>query len=621
MPVYATAYTIEIQKPSAEDMAILLSKMEYFNRRSRYLLPVFSESPDRICFLLVQRDKHTKKSIKDELFEVFGDHVAYKPFDYDTATESELRSYHTAKKLLANDNCCGESFPRFTAKSRDEVIGEINGLIGFGEFKEACRGLCQYHDNVKKGKKRANYNLVLVMGCTTETDLFVEMLYDLYLSLGVIADPVWITGDVDDAFRTDRNTPFLFYIEQKWGDPGDDHLAMTETDKQMYKLCKRETIYIAVCDKVQYEKLRETDSFNRLFPHSIGINEISREEKAEFIKREILSYGFTFHESVLSSPLVDCSTENIKAQVSLAVRRKLTTTGGGKLTASDFSTVKKKKNRQTAFEELESLIGLAGVKSCIREIVVYLEKKGRLALPCLHMVFKGNPGTGKTTVARIIGRLFGEIGILKHPDLFIEADRNKLVSIYLGGTAAKTASLIKEAQGGVLFIDEAYALNNGEKYDYGNEAIAVLVKQMEDYRKDFVCIMAGYTKEMEDMLDMNPGIRERVQFYIDFPDYTAEELTDIFCALCKHEKYRLSEKAKTALLRSFSSIVTNKDKNFANGRVARKVFDRLRLKQAMRTGGNTITAADVDAVFSDKDMAQLCGSGKLKKVVGFVPRE
>jgi AAA+ superfamily predicted ATPase len=491
-------------------------------------------------------------------------------------------------------------------------------LIGFGSFKTACEQMRLYHDNAKRLNKKANYNAALVLDCKTDTDLFVELIYDLYASLGVITDPYIATGDLGDAVGSGRDTAHLFVIEERWNLHDAECLVDTGLDKSFAKLCKRGTVYVTVCDRRQYEQLIQTESFSRLFPQSIEIGEINKLEMLEFLKREAAGYGFALDEnSFENSALLDCNLEHLRAQISVAVKRKLTgrlfdTT----LKASDFE-MQKRPAKKSAFDELESLIGLDGVKNCVREISAFLQRRGRDALPCLHMVFRGNPGTGKTTVARLIGRIFGETGILKRPDLFVEADRNTLVSKYIGGTASQTAGTVERALGGVLFIDEAYALNNGERYDYGNEAVAVLVKQMEDYRKDFVCIMAGYTNEMNNMLNMNPGLRERVQFYIDFPDYSPEELAAIFCALCKAEKYNMTGKAKTLLNEYFTKIVKYKDENFANGRIARKIFERIRLKQALRTAGNTIAAGDVEAAFAEDDLSALCSKNKAKTSIGF----
>ena len=245
------------------------------------------------------------------------------------------------------------------------------------------------------------------------------------------------------------------------------------------------------------------------------------------------------------------------------------------------------------------------------EIATFIKRRGKNALPCLHMVFRGNPGTGKTTVARLIGRIFAESGILRNADLFVEADRESLIGKYVGHTAAKTAEKIREAMGGILFIDEAYSLGTYAKgQDYGDEAISTLVKMMEDNRKDFICIMAGYTEEMDKMLDVNPGLRDRIQFYIDFPDYNEDELTDIFIRLCQQTGYELSEDPAETIRKYFKQIIGNKNKHFSNARLVRKIFERVRVKQALREENNIITCDDINEVFAEKDMSVILKNKK-----------
>jgi len=163
------------------------------------------------------------------------------------------------------------------------------------------------------------------------------------------------------------------------------------------------------------------------------------------------------------------------------------------------------------------------------------------------MVFRGNPGTGKTIVARLIGKIFAELGILKK-DIFIETGREGLVAEYVGQTAIKTKKKCKDAMGGILFIDEAYTLGMCEhENDFGHECIATLIKYMENKRKDFVCIMAGYADQMDVMIKRNPGLKDRVQFYIDFPDYTVDELLQIFKQFCKKANLAMDVNMETEL--------------------------------------------------------------------------
>jgi AAA+ superfamily predicted ATPase/TPR repeat protein len=239
-------------------------------------------------------------------------------------------------------------------------------------------------------------------------------------------------------------------------------------------------------------------------------------------------------------------------------------------------------------EELDSLVGLEEVKNIIKGIINTLElqyRKKEMGIESedisLNMIFSGNPGTGKTTVARIVGKILKAIGVLKKGHI-VEVTRSDLVGEYVGQTAPKTLNKIKEAYGGVLFIDEAYSLNGSGSNDFGKEAIATLIKEMEDNRDKLVVIMAGYTKEMKDLLNLNPGIDSRIKFTIEFSDYNPEELMEIFEGLCKKESYELLEEAKERLKSKFKEEYENKDKNFGNGRLVRKYFETIKMKQADR---------------------------------------
>ena len=260
---------------------------------------------------------------------------------------------------------------------------------------------------------------------------------------------------------------------------------------------------------------------------------------------------------------------------------------------------------QSAIDELDNLVGLETVKETIKELIIFLERRGKEALPCLHMVFTGSPGTAKTTVARIITKILAQSGIIEK-NLLVETERCGLIGGYMGQTALKTEKMINKSLGGVLFIDEAYSLYTGRGGgDYGDEAVATLVKAMEDKRDKFVCIMAGYTKEMEAMIDMNPGLRGRIQFFIDFPDYAVTELMQIFDVFCNKRNYELSNSARQMLHDEFKLLSGTKNKNFANGRLVRKFFERICIKQALRTCDYMITEKDITAALKSPDIAAI----------------
>ena len=238
-------------------------------------------------------------------------------------------------------------------------------------------------------------------------------------------------------------------------------------------------------------------------------------------------------------------------------------------------------------EELDALIGLTAIKHDVKELIAYVKvqkmrsESGLKSAPVsLHLVFTGNPGTGKTTVARIIARLYKQIGVLSKGQL-VEVDRSGLVAGYVGQTALKTQKKIEEAMGGILFIDEAYALAK-EGNDFGQEAIDTILKAMEDNRSDFVVIVAGYTKPMERFIESNPGLKSRFNKYIEFADYTMDELTAIFKMYCDKYEYSIDDENMERVTTLLRIKRTESIENFANAREARNLFEKVITNQARR---------------------------------------
>lgn len=259
----------------------------------------------------------------------------------------------------------------------------------------------------------------------------------------------------------------------------------------------------------------------------------------------------------------------------------------------------KKKQTHEILGELNQLIGLASVKNLVKEIQAFVEiqklrQKEKLIYEpmVLHMIFKGNPGTGKTTVARIIGRLFKEIEVLPKGHL-IEVERADLVGEYIGHTASKTREQIKKALGGILFIDEAYSLARGGEKDFGKEAIDSMVASMENNKDNLIIILAGYQEEMNYFLEINPGLRSRFPIHITFPNYAISELMEIADLMLKQRQYVLSPLGREEMVKILDSQ-TRRHEHSGNARLVRNLIERAMRHQAVRlVGGKNISREDL----------------------------
>ena len=278
--------------------------------------------------------------------------------------------------------------------------------------------------------------------------------------------------------------------------------------------------------------------------------------------------------------------------------------------------VEKKKNTEninfntdidSLMAELNELVGLKEVKEDVIKLINFLrigkerELRGLKQVPTSkHLVFAGNPGTGKTTVARILAKIYKQMGLLSQGQL-VEVDRAQLVGEYVGTTAKKTTDVINKALGGILFIDEAYTLSKaGSSNDYGIEAIDTILKAMEDNRDDFVVIVAGYPKFMEQFLESNPGLKSRFNKFINFEDYSPDEMLDIFERMCKKAGYTVASNVKEHLRGIFTEKYDNRTENFANAREVRNIFEAAVFNQANRLASdNDLTNEDLMELILD----------------------
>ena len=332
------------------------------------------------------------------------------------------------------------------------------------------------------------------------------------------------------------------------------------------------------------------------------------------------SYGFKTAEKIASEILLRKAAD-IKEHEALGEEADKTTVFPADLPGF----VDEENTKLTGFEALAELIGMEEISERLREIVAQVKlamKNERLERPCIHMRFTGAPGTGKTTVARLVGQILREEGVLRKGGFF-EYEARELVAEYEGQTAVKTASVCRDAYGSVLFLDEAYALNegsNGKNIDFGREALATLVSEMENHRDDMLVVMAGYEDEMEALMKVNQGLRSRMPYKLHFPNYTKEQLFGIYMQMVKKHfdfEPELETRAHDFFLSLSDAYIGSRE--FANARFARNLYERTWSKGALRCSlsGKTnmiLTAEDLIAASAEKEFSEKI---ETKKRVGF----
>ena len=517
-------------------------------------------------------------------------------------------------------------------EENEKILSKLDETIGLSKNKETLRDIIRYHNVMQKydcNIEFENYNIVIRND--SSYNLYEELIYiiaEIYYKNGIIDNPNILYIDPDEFRQNTRKKEKSNYKDVQEGLIVIDIETLRRSPKEI-----KDEIKIMIDQMptkafvILEDEFREGEVnaiLTEYFSWSMKIETISNEEKEIYIKKFMDSNELTYDEEIvkeladnpyyliknkLINILVNCKIKNEKNVVKVLKKDKI-------------SEDNKKIVQKTGMQELDELIGLDEVKEQIKKVISFVKtSKKRNNMPMLHMCFNGNPGTGKTTVARIVGKIFSEEQILSDKKVFVEAQRCDLIGKYVGHTAPLTQKMIEKSLGGVLFIDEAYTLasyiQDEDGRDFGAECIATLLKGMEDNRDNLCVILAGYTNEMNHMLEVNPGFESRIQFKINFPDYSAEVLYSIFKNLCDKEKYKISSNVKEFLIAHFN-IAKNK-KNFSNARYVRSLFEKVKIEQSYRVTMNAkeninlIKKCDIEKV-----LESIKENSENKAKIGFV---
>ncbi|WP_376791115.1 AAA family ATPase [Thermoflexus sp.] len=518
-------------------------------------------------------------------------------------------------------------------KTLDDILGELNELVGMEEIKKEIRALA---DTLKVQKERAkaggkafrpNLHMVITGNPGTGKTTIARKLGDIFFALGLLSrghvvevDRKDLVGEyvghtapktnakideamggilfIDEAYTLKQSDSDLFgqeaidtLLKRMEDDRGKFVVIVAGYPKPMEKfldanpgLRSRFTRYFHLPDYTAEELIEIFRVMVR--QHGYRLDALAEQKAAAAIRKLWSNRGSNFAnareirnllESVIARQSQRVSREGMVEEAELSLIRE-----------EDIPTESIDVDLETALSELDSFVGLSRVKEEVRKLGYYLraEKLRRSMFPeagaesqlNVHFVFRGNPGTGKTSVARVLGRVLKSLGLLAKGHV-VEVDRKDLVGKYVGHTAPKVNAKIDEAMGGILFIDEAYTLARDV---FGREAIDTLLKRMEDDRGKFVVIVAGYPKEMERFLYTNPGLASRFTKYIDFDDYNPDELTLIFKKFVSLKGMKLTSEAESKLSQLMEHIYQHRDERFANARTVRNIFEQVLQNQAAR---------------------------------------
>ena len=544
-------------------------------------------------------------------------------------------------------------------EAMDSVMGEIDGLIGAEDFKALAHEIKDVAPYILKNKKNdvfVNQGYIFSVNDGYGISTYGELLAKLILHTGL--RPIEVKGGSYVEIKLgvmDDKDPFSpeypkgafanllrFVLSEETGNcvvciDISEWMSALEGEhfKKLLKTLSRSMkkfVYVFRIPYVEKDVLERVQLAlnDMMFVRPVVFPTLAREDLQEAAAKDIAEYGFTMEEGAWA-PFHDRISEEkrdgkfygfntIKKIVrELVYKKYLANAKKGEdnnaLTADDVATclsiAKVVDDGLSGFEQLSKLVGGEEIRKQVEEILLQIQfarsgKSGAMKSPCIHMRFVGNPGTGKTTVARIVGKILKEHDVLRIGGFYEYAGRD-FCGRYIGETAPKTASICRDAYGSVLFIDEAYTLyrSGSDGKDYGREALDTLIAEMENHRDDFVVIMAGYTDDMDTLMKGNAGLVGRMPYVIEFPNFTREQLYNIFVSMLEGCKYNedLLEKAKEYFFALSDELI--KSKEFSNARFVRNLYERmwakaLRRCQLEKTEEVVLSAQDFEQASTEK---------------------
>ena len=615
-------YTFRLPTPGYQELCDIC-KLEL---RTKYGIAAYSPAADHKLLRFFQY----QVKIKDETFGYA--HVAIKTAE-DIFTSFISRG---AEAVMVEENDIRGYVPE--ERSLEDILSDLDRYIGMDEVKKAVREIAfTVHNSVQRAQRglgeqeKSGIHIVLTGNPGTGKTTIARKLGEILESIGYLD-----SGHVVEVDRSKMVSPYqgetpkvvdrlcdkamggILFVDEAYtlaplSQSGDKDQQGTQALEQLMKRMEDDRgkfVVIAAGYRQEMDNLfRINPGVRSRFSYFFNIDDYTPDQLYQimcvFAKEK--KYIFTQEAEELTLKMItelynSRGKDFANGRTMRQIFEKIVAKQAERLQKVDISTLTNEQmmtidvadipyeapkavDYNECLAKLNGMVGLAAVKKEISNLAAFLNLQIRRGetntFQGKHYVFSGNPGTGKTTVARIMADVFRTLGILSRGQL-IEADRAKLVAGYSGQTAIKTNQLIDSAMGGVLFIDEAYTLKSSDQDSFGAEAIDTLLKRLEDDRGKFICIVAGYTDQMHDFIDTNPGLKSRFTQTIHFDDYTPDELTEIFINLAKGKNFTIDEETQGAIHRQFEQLYLRRDKNFGNAREARRMFDQAVEKQSQR---------------------------------------